>query len=287
MSLRTRTLPSSSPEFRRLLHPSGGTGQLRPTAHICSRRLGVCNSKLLQLGAPSIGFSSVFVASSWLSALIDAWCGRRQRADSALGARWWRAADVAAAAHHAVLRQWCVQLRKACRDDRAAHFSRLADKISSGPTEEVFHNLHALLGHRRKKPYRPEPLPALRRADGSLCSDGDETLARWRQHFGALEAGRELCLPAFMAGVASGIQSSRTVPLDWPLPDSILELPTEVDIQRLLVAAKAGKAPGPDGIPAEFGRRFAKYLAPHLHRIVLKTTLRGSEPIGFKSGQAI
>ena len=58
-----------------------------------------------------------------------------------------------------------------------------------GPTEEVFHNLHALLGHRRKKPYRPEPLPALRRADGSLCSDGDEILARWRQHFGALEAG--------------------------------------------------------------------------------------------------
>ena len=53
------------------------------------------------------------------------------------------------------------------------------------------------------------------------------------------------------------------------------------------VTAKAGKAPGPDGIPSEFGRVFAALLAPHLHRIALKTALRGSEPVGFKSGRAV
>ena len=212
---------------------------------------------------------------------------RRQHCGADHGSLWWRAVDVAVAVRQAVLRQWCLRLRKACRDDRAAHLSQLADRISTGPAGEVFQSLHALLGHRRKKPYCPEPLPALKLSDGTPCADGDAILARWRQHFGALEAGRQLSLSAFVEEAASAIQSSRPIALSWPQPDSILDLPTEADVQRLLATAKAGKAPGPDGIPAEFGRKFAKYLAPHLHRIVLKTTLRGSEPIGLKSGQAI
>ena len=226
------------------------------------------------------------VRCQFLAVCFDTWCGRRQHCGADQGSLWWRAVDVAVAVRQAVLRQWCLRLRKACRDDRAAHLSQLADRISTGPAGEVFQSLHALLGHRRKKPYCPEPLPALKLSDGTPCADGDAILARWRQHFGALEAGRQLSLSAFVEEAASAIQSSRQVALSWPQPDSILDLPTEADVQRLLATAKARKAPGPDGIPAEFGRKFAKYLAPHLHRIVLKTTLSRSglspdKPYGF------
>ena len=169
-----------------------------------------------------------------LAVCFDAWCGRRQ--DSALtqDCLWWRQADVAVAAHQAVLRKWCLQLRKACREDRAAHLGRLADQVSSGPSSEVFRSLHALLGHRRKKPYCADPLPALKLADGTLCSDGGQILARWRQHFGALEAGKQLDMPSLVMEVASDIHHSQSVAQAWPQPDSILDLPTEADIQRLL-----------------------------------------------------
>ncbi|CAE7809604.1 unnamed protein product [Symbiodinium sp. CCMP2592] len=222
-----------------------------------------------------------------LAVCFDTWCGRRDAPASDSGASWWRRADVAVAAHQAVLGQWCSRLRQACRSDRAAHLSSLADRISTGPSDEVFQNLHALLSHKRKKPYRAEPLPALQLEDGTLCADGDHILARWRRHFGGLEAGVELSVPTLVDQVSRGLSEDAADSPVWPPPDSLLDLPTEADIQRLLVQAKANKAPGPDGLPAELGKKFSKQLAPHLHRLALKTALRGCEPAGFKSGKAV
>ncbi|CAE7256044.1 Pol [Symbiodinium sp. CCMP2592] len=225
--------------------------------------------------------------SQRLAVCFDSWCGRRDASAPHCGAAWWKQADVAIAAHQAVLRQWCAQLRLACRNDRADHISQLADKISTGPSGEIFQNLHALLSHKRRKPYRAEPLPALRLEDGTLCADGDQVLARWRRHFGGLEAGIELSVPALVDRVHQGIHEDNADSSPWPLPESLLDLPTEADIQRLLVQAKANKAPGADGLPSELGRQFSRQLAPHLHRLALKTALRGCEPIGFKSGKAV
>ncbi|CAE7732831.1 unnamed protein product [Symbiodinium sp. CCMP2592] len=209
-----------------------------------------------------------------LAVCFDTWCGRRAAPEPCVGDSWWREADVAVAAHQAVLGQWCLQLRHACRTDRADYISSLADKISTGPSGEIFHNLHAILSHKRKKPYRAEPLPALLLEDGTPCADGDQ-------------AGVELTVPALVAKVQQGIAHDASDSPSWPLPDSLLALPTEADIQRLLVQAKANKAPGPDGLPPELGRQFSKQLAPHLHRLALKTAFRGCEPAGFKSGKAV
>ncbi|CAE7613083.1 CYB2, partial [Symbiodinium sp. KB8] len=73
----------------------------------------------------------------------------------------------------------------------------------------------------------------------------------------------------------------------WPLPPQLADVPTEADLRRLLAGAKAGKSPGMDGIPVEVGKRLASSLAPHLHRLALKTAFRGVEPCGFKAGQTI
>ena len=43
----------------------------------------------------------------------------------------------------------------------------------------------------------------------------------------------------------------------WPSPSSISDIPTPLDLQHALLAAKHGKACGPDAIPGELGLLFA------------------------------
>ena len=179
---------------------------------------------------------------------------------------WTRRARAALATHLTSLRTLGAQLKKACRRDRDAYIAQIADKLAQGPAPEVFHNLHALLGHRRRKKYQLDPLPAVAELDGQMCRDteGNDLVNRWDTR---IRASAEDC--------------------HWPPPPDVTNIPTESDLHRLLVSAKTGKSPGMDGIPAEVGRQFAAVLAPHLHRIALKIAFRGSEPCGFKAGQAI
>ena len=186
-----------------------------------------------------------------------------------------------------MLRRLSIQLKKACRRDRDAYISALADKLASGPTSEVFTHLHQMLGHRRKKRYQADPLPAIKKLDSTLCSTQEESLLRWREHFGSLEGGRDLDISALASFWGAQAQISANEAAVWPQPDSIADIPTEVVIRRLLSVAQTGKSPGMDGIPAELGRKFGGLLAPHLHRISLKVALRGAEPAGYKAGQTI
>ena len=107
---------------------------------------------------------------------------------------WRRQADRSMAAHVATLKSTGLALRKACKQDRDAYISRLAQQLSSGPSSETFANLHAMLGHRRRKAYQADPLPAIKQADGRFCPDAQAVVARWRQHFGSMEGGEELDL---------------------------------------------------------------------------------------------
>ena len=199
---------------------------------------------------------------------------------------WTKRADASIAAHIWTLRALGTQLEKACRRDRDDYVAQLADKLASCPTQEVFQSLHTLLGHRRRKKYQVDPLPAVAELDGSMCQDGDTTLRRWREHFGGMEGGHEISVPDLIAKWDARIQHS-AADRRWPLPPQLSDVPTEADLHRLLVTAKAGKSPGLDGIHAEVGKQFASALAPHLHRLALKTAFRGVEPCGFKAGQAI
>ena len=107
---------------------------------------------------------------------------------------WFCCATLADAWYRQILDVQCRALRKACRSDRDAHISALADQIETSPQASVFDAVHRILCHRRKKPYQPEPLPRLLQADGSVCRDVDEVRTRWREHVGALEAGSDTSL---------------------------------------------------------------------------------------------
>ncbi|CAE7855375.1 unnamed protein product [Symbiodinium sp. KB8] len=171
--------------------------------------------------------------------------------------------------------------RSACRQDRAAYISELAQRIATRPNPEVFQEVHRILMHKRKKPWKADPLPMIRQLDGSVCEDAAAVQARWRQHFGGLEAGIETT-PTAIAGhaLSQPVQS-------WPLPHSLANVPDITVLQRVLAAGKLHKAAGPDGIPAELGKAFPIEVADILLPLLLKFALRGEEAVGFKSGLAI
>ena len=199
---------------------------------------------------------------------------------------WLKRAHHSTAALLSHLRALGSRLKKACRRDRDEYVSQLADQLACCPTSEIFHRLHSLLGHRRRKKLQVDPLPAVANLDGTMCQDGAETMTRWRNHFGSMEGGQTATMSELIAHWDASIQHSRD-DHPWPSPPTSAMLPTETDLQRLLACAKPGKSPGMDGIPAEIGRKFAGLLAPHLHRLALKTAMRGVEPCGFKAGEII
>ena len=124
------------------------------------------------------------------AACFDGWARGDREAKQAAHHTWLRRSDHVAAAHVAILRRLGLQLKKACKRDRDAYIGSLAERLAQGPTSEIFANLHAVLGHRRKKRYQVDPLPAVQQSDGTLCPDQDACMTRWRQHFGDMDLRR-------------------------------------------------------------------------------------------------
>ena len=82
-------------------------------------------------------------------------------------------------------------LRAFCRRDRTAYLGSLAEQFARGASHEVYDAYHKLLCHKRKKPFRLEPLPGVCDDQGNACFDPEGLNRRWRQHFSALEAGKD------------------------------------------------------------------------------------------------
>ncbi|OLP92674.1 hypothetical protein AK812_SmicGene25481 [Symbiodinium microadriaticum] len=174
-------------------------------------------------------------------------------------------------------------LRAACRRDRSAYLADLADRISTGPTNEVFAAYHRLLSHRRKKPYQIEPLPTILDERGAPCLDMQARFSRWRGHFGALEAGVET---SFAALAEHAVEPSAPA-AHFPHPTDISQVPSVCFMEKILTSMKGGKAPGLDAIPAELCKGFSPQLSRHLFPLLMKQVWRGEEAVGFKGGTTV
>ncbi|CAE7621446.1 unnamed protein product [Symbiodinium sp. CCMP2592] len=170
------------------------------------------------------------------------------------------------------LRAASMLLRQRCKEDRTAYLATLADAVQANQADGAA-ALQQLLKQKRKKPFTPEVLPRLRKADGTLCQSGIEITDRWRQHFGDMEAGCR-CQPGDLAGAESVG--------NWPLPPSLLDIPAPGELLRALAASKAGKAPGPDMVPGEALSGAPPALVLHLLPLLLKFCIRGTEAIGLQ-----
>ncbi|OLP92002.1 hypothetical protein AK812_SmicGene26233 [Symbiodinium microadriaticum] len=198
------------------------------------------------------------------------------------GCRWQAQAERAKHAMQLELHTQCTLLRKACRRDRDAYISQLAETISTAPSKDAFAAYHAILAHRRKKVCSPDPLPQVLDAQGAICPDAPSMRRRWREHFAALEGGQDTTFQTIALQAAHGTPSPQPTH-----PPTISDVPSLPDLCRVLAATKVGKATGMDSIPAEVNRAFTQEVAEVLFPILLKMLWRGAEPAGYKGGQAI
>ncbi|CAE7562314.1 unnamed protein product [Symbiodinium sp. CCMP2592] len=192
-----------------------------------------------------------------------------------LNSAWTQEALFAGAAQSHFLSVSSQRLKAACKQDRAAHFSSLADDVQQD-RPHASKAVQRLMGLRRKKPFRPEVLPALCIADGNRCRTPEEVTSRWREHFREQEDGYDIS-PASLANL--GAMSGPTI-----APVSLGELPSPDILLQVIASSQKGKAPGPDGLPAEVGHASPQGLVKLLMPLLLKLGLTCVEPIGFKGG---
>ena len=88
-----------------------------------------------------------------------------------------------------LLRRFGLRLRAACRRDKASYLSRLSDEVSAAPVGELHQAVNRVLRPRKFRKTKADPLPTLRKLDGTLCQNADEVAETWREHFRVLEGG--------------------------------------------------------------------------------------------------
>ncbi|CAE7215539.1 unnamed protein product, partial [Symbiodinium sp. KB8] len=167
------------------------------------------------------------------------------------------------------------RLKAACKHDRAQHFSYLAEQVQKGDAEAPS-AIQRLMGLKRKKPFQPEVLPELQKADGTFCQDPQEIQDRWREHFMSQEAGISVA-PEDLANLCRHTEPGPALP-------SLRDLPSPHMLLQSIMGAQKGKAVGPDGIPSELGHAGPHLLHDLLLPLMCKIGITGVEPIGFKSG---
>ena len=208
-----------------------------------------------------------------LLAVFVGW--RKGGRDAAGTSGWLREAQVAEALYGFRLGAFSKALRARCKADRAAYMGNLADAIETNQPN-AFTAAHRLLSRRRKKPFAPAVLPCIENEDGTVCATPEATIARWRRHFGALEAGKEVT-PTRLAADVAHLKA-------WPMPTELAVMPSSLDLRNALLSAKRGKACGPDAIPGELGLVSAGSMQNILYPLLLKLGLLGEEAVGYKGG---
>ena len=172
-----------------------------------------------------------------LRAVFHAW-QRGGHTEVGATSSWLREWQVADALYGFRLGVFAKLLRHRCKADRVAYVASLADSVQANE-RTAFQAVNQLLGRRRKKPFAPAVLPVVQQQNGAPCPTPDAATKRWREHFSALEDGEEVTCAQLVE--AAYKDAGRA----WPSPASISDIPTPLDLQRALLAAKRGKACGP------------------------------------------
>ena len=131
--------------------------------------------------------------------------------------RWFHRTQLACAAMGFRLTKLGSLLRKACSADRAAYLHACAQQVDAGKDKEAAEAVQQLLGHKRRKPFTPDALPALLTRSGEVCNTPHAMAQRWREHYGDLEAGLSATPQQLLAACSQLAQEH------WPL----LEIPSE------------------------------------------------------------
>ena len=206
-----------------------------------------------------------------------AWSQSRPFSELFVGRWLWRV-QIRRAADCMLLRRLGLALRRSCKLDRNARLEELSLQIAESPCSELFRAVRQVM---RPKKYRrqSQPLPLLRRDDGSVCQDKHEVNQVWRDHFRVLEAGLEQTPSALAA-------SCRKRQLDFEGSDVVDagDIPTWSHLQAALKHTSPHKACGPDLLPPALCTVFSQRMTEVFWPVMMKAVLRANEPIGLKGG---
>ena len=146
---------------------------------------------------------------------------------------------------------------RALRRDRNDYWKSIAEQsehaAATGDSRKLFRLINQV-----SKPFNPVS-DVIFDQGGSLVTDVDGKLERWKDHF---QSTLNHPLPVVAVD-----------PSDPPIGEEYecnVEPPTLEEVLGIINRLKRHKAPGEDGLPAEFFKQCPDVLGPWLHRIILK-----------------
>ena len=159
----------------------------------------------------------------------------------------------------------------------------MAEASTARGPERLWEALHAVLPLRRNRHFRVQPLPRLINEQGVPATPLAERGAIWQRHFCELEAG-EVATTGVLAQACAARQAAAT----GAQPD-VLDL-VAADVLDLgqwhaaLLTGQAGRATGPDAIPAEAYRTDPFTMARASYPLTFKIVATAKEPFQHKGG---
>ena len=181
-------------------------------------------------------------------------------------------------------------VRNACKADKLAALKQAADRFAHSASladpAMVHRLLKPLLGsHGRKPLWSSNPLPAIRTSDGTLARSHEEIAQTWQAYFGHIEGGN----PVTPIQLKQRLETSARLlfPTDQTPTLDMQALPTLYQVEAVIRRSRAGKAPGPDGLPSSLFRLAPTQFARLLFPLYLKIGLRCCEPLRFRGGEVI
>lgn len=176
------------------------------------------------------------------------------------------------------------EVRVKVQEDQRSFYDQLIQQLSrDGDLHDfrsVYHLLSRLGGRPRHKTGQGRPLPLLKTADGQIVSSFQDQQRLWLRQFAAVEGG----LPVAREALTS------FMPAALGLPQERLDLqaiPTSEQLASKIRKMKRGKAPGPDGLPAEVFKAGAAPMVHHVLALTTKTAIHAREPNTWRGGRLI
>ena len=164
------------------------------------------------------------------------------------------------------------QLRRSSRRDEVAYWTDmtaiLQRAFDTGDAKALFGTLKKIMGG-------PAAVSeTLLNEDGSLLSDKEACMGRWKDHF-ATQLNKEK---------PTSVDPSLCVEAAAATPDERIstEPPSEAEVEKVLKGLKDGKAPGLDGLPPEFFKTATGVLTPWITLVLRKVWLRGRAPVDWQ-----
>jgi exonuclease III len=150
------------------------------------------------------------------------------------------------------------QLRRSLRKDERAHWNSIAEEmevsLARGNSHQLFRTLKRITGKCNAVS------DTITDGNGAVIVDQEKRLPRWTEYFSGL-----LNRPP-PVNVDPDLQQAADEAT--PSDEISIERPSYEEIRKVVMGLKSGKAPGPDGIPAEFFKIGVEELMPTLVELV-------------------